>query len=178
MSCRENQDFAGAIIDSPRFAAEHGCISGKLVLSSLSRLSDMLSNRDGLLECEVKGGLLEGPWGAKPALHLRVEGRVVLRCQRCLADMEINLDIRRQFLLWPDDVEWPEDELESEEYDAIPADRELSLAELVEEEVLLALPIVPRHADCALPVGSAGSVAVEEESVASPFAVLSRLKKH
>lgn len=178
MSCREDQDFAGAVIDSLRFAAENDCISGKLALSSLSRLTDMLSSRDGSLDCEVRGGVLEGPWGAKPALHLRIGGRLVLRCQRCLAEVEMNLDIDRQFLLWPVGVEWPEDELESEDYDAIPADRELSLAMLVEDEVLLALPIVPRHADCALPVELAGSAAVEVESKPSPFAMLSKLKKH
>ncbi len=71
--------------------------------------------------------------------------------------------------------EWPADELEADDCEAIPASRELSLLSLVEEEVLLALPIVPRHAECQLP---ADVGAEEEENEPSPFAALAGLKKH
>ena len=65
--------------------------------------------------------------------------------------------------------------MESDDYDAIPASRELSVRSLVEDEVLLALPIVPRHADCLPPVVAGAEI---EESEPSPFAVLAGLKKH
>jgi uncharacterized protein len=110
-------------------------------------------------------------------LRLQVTGRLSLCCQRCLAEVEFDCVIDNRLLLMPlgaPEAEWPEDELESDDYDAIPASRELSVRVLVEEEVLLALPIVPRHADCLPPVG--GEIE-SEESEPSPFAALAGLKK-
>jgi uncharacterized protein len=178
MSCQEEQDLAGVVIDSLKFAADGGCMSGKLDLSSLPRLADMLAGTDGILVCELSGFQDSGDRTGKLGLHLRVTGRLNLWCQRCLAEVEFECNIDSRLLLMPPgapESAWPEDELESDDYDAIPASRELSVRALVEDEVLLALPIVPRHADCLPP----GSSAVEVESgEPSPFAVLAGLKIH
>lgn len=181
MSCRE-VDFAEAVVDSLKFAAEADCISGKLALSSLPRLLDVLTTREGWLDCELSGGIdTEAGGRAKPCLRLRVSGRLGLHCQRCLAEVRFDCIIDSRLLLIPEGAAWPEDELESDEYDALPASRELSVLELVEEEVLLALPVVPRHADCR-PPAAAGTMEVEETSGSSPglspFAALAGLKKH
>lgn len=178
MSCREELDLAGAIIDSQKFAAEGDCISGKIPLTRLTRLHDVLASREGWLDCELEGCRETDAGGTRLCLQLRVRGPLVQRCQRCLAVVEFDCDIDSRLVLMPPGAEWPEEELEAEDYDAIPASRELSVLSLVEEEVLLALPIVPRHADCVPPAGSVDA----EEKVASgkpsPFAVLASLKKH
>lgn len=176
MSCREEQNLAGAVIDSLRFAADEDCIAGKLALSSLPRLADVLVSTAGWLACELSGYRDTGERDGEFGLRLRVTGRLGLKCQRCLAEVDFECAIDSRLWLMPPgapEAEWPEDELESDDYDAIPASRELSVRALVEEEVLLALPIVPRHADCLLPVGAG-----IEESEPSPFAVLAGLKKH
>lgn len=180
MSLREEQDLAGTVIDSLKFAADEGCITGKLALSDLPRLADELIDTTGWLACELTGNRETGESG-KSGLHLQVTGRLGLRCQRCLAEVDFECVIDRRLLLMPSGNglagdEWPEDELAADDYDAIPASREMSVLELVEEEVLLALPIVPRHADCLLPnILEAG---VEEEDGPSPFKGLASLKKH
>lgn len=179
MLCRDELDFAGAVIDSQRFAATGDCMKGKLALSACSRLADSLLRQEGDLDVEVASGMVEGSWGAKPALHLRVSGALVMRCQRCLAEVVIPLGIDKWLLPLRPDEDWPDEELEVDAYDAIPADRALSLAALVEDEVLLAMPIVPRHEDCALPFdASRKSAEGAITSRASPFAVLESLKKH
>jgi len=178
MSCREEQDLAGMVIDSLKFAADGGYLTGKLYLSSLPRLADMLVGQSGWLACELTGFRDDGDCGGKLGLHLRVTGRLNLCCQRCLADVAFECVIDNHLLLMPPgapESEWPEDELESDDYDAIPASRELSVRSLVEEEVLLALPIVPRHADCLPPEMLEAEVELSEPS---PFAVLAGLKKH
>lgn len=172
MSCREEQDFATVVIDSLVFAAAGDCVVGKLALSRLPRLADVLIGSVGELDCELAGYRDSGERVGKLGLHLRVTGRLDLRCQRCLAEVGFECVIDSRLLLIPPGAEWPEEELESDEYDAIPASRELSLLALIEEEVLLALPIVPRHADCRLPAAEL------EESEPSPFAVLAGLRKH
>lgn len=178
MSCREEQDLAGVVIDSLKFAADGGYLTGKLALSSLPRLADSLVSTTGFLTCELSGFHDASDRADDLGLHLRVTGRLNLCCQRCLAEVAFECVIDNYLLLMPlgaPESEWPEDELESDEYDAVPASRELSVRLLVEDEVLLALPIVPRHADC-LPPGILD--AEVELSESSPFAVLAGLKKH
>lgn len=178
MSCREELDLAGAVIDSQKFAADHDCIAGKIPLTRLTRLHDALASQEGCLDCELEGCRETDESGSRLCLHLRVRGRLVQHCQRCLAEVGFDCAIDSRLVLMPPGAEWPEEELEAEDYDAIPASRELSVLSLVEDEVLLALPIVPRHADCVSPAGSVDA----EENVASgkpsPFAVLASLKKH
>ena len=175
MSCRKEPDFAGAVIDSLKFAAEEDCLDGRLALAVLPRLGDVLVSREGWLECELAGFReADGEGGTKLGLHLRVKGRLVLRCQRCLAVVGFDCAIDSRLLLIPPGAEWPEENLESDDFDAIPASRELSVLSLVEEEVLLTLPLVPRHAECRPPVETGPA---EEESEPSPFAVLAGLKK-
>jgi len=175
MSCREELDLAGAIIDSLKFAADEDCMAGRLAVSQLTRLAEMLARRDGWLECRLAGCRIEKDGETRLGLQLNVSGRLALRCQRCLGEVDFDCAIDNRLLLIAPGADWPEEELESDDFDAIPANRELSVLSLVEEEVLLTLPIVPRHADCQPPVeiGGAG-----KESEPSPFAVLAGLKKH
>lgn len=181
MSCREVLDFAGVVIDSLKFAAEEDCIVGRLALSQLPRLAEVLTTRDGWLDCRLAGYREVGEAGDgrdKLGLRLQVTGRLGLRCQRCLAEVAIDCAIDSRLLLIPEGAPWPEDELEADDYDAVAASRELSVLALVEDEVLLALPAVPRHADCKLPVAPGAAEAAEEEDRLSPFAALAGLKKH
>ncbi|MFN4149038.1 MAG: YceD family protein [Rhodocyclaceae bacterium] len=176
MSCQEEPDFATAVIDSLRFAEAGGRIAGRLALRQLARLQDVLVSRDGGLDCILEGCTIECAGVTRPGLHLTVTGRLQLQCQRCLAEVGVDCAIDSRLLLVPAGSDWPEEELETDAFDAIAANPALSLLALVEEEVLLALPIVPRHADCALP---AGAVDMQEgDGAPSPFAALAGLKKH
>ena len=74
-------------------------------------------------------------------------------------------------LMVPESEPLPDEELEVEDFDAIPVGRELNLAELIEDELLLNLPLSPMHDQCALP-GPA-----ENGEKQSPFAALAQLKR-
>lgn len=151
-------------------------------MARMTRLVDMLADTSGWLDCELRGmPSLGGVHAENSGLHLRVSGQLKLHCQRCLAEVVFGcaIDSRLMLMSGSDESAWPEDELEVDEFDAIPADREMSLLALVEEEVLLALPVVPRHADCELLVSREGDgQPVLQESASSPFAALAGLKKH
>lgn len=184
MSRLDQQDFAAVVIDSLKFAAGHECITGRVAVARLTRLADMLADTGGWLDCALEGISFDGIHAGKLGLHLRVTGQLQLHCQRCLAEVGFDCVVDSRLMLVSAEAneaaaaEWPEDELEADEFDAIPASRELSLLTLVEEEVLLALPLVPRHADCVLPVSLAGDgESSEQESEPSPFAALAGLKK-
>ncbi len=110
----------------------------------------------------------------------RVDGKIActlgLRCARCLGEVQIRVSphvrlIARSGLESP--TETPED-YDLHEYEG----HSLELARLVEDELLLALPLVPKHEDISLCdqgmiawLGSKGRVSGPARN---PFAVLKR----
>ncbi len=55
--------------------------------------------------------------------------------------------------------------------------RALDLRELIEDELLLALPIVPRHEVCPVPLVAPADAAELVEEKPNPFAALAALKR-
>jgi len=103
-------------------------------------------------------------------LQLEISGVLPLACQRCLDAVPFDLDVNSLLELVPEGAELSEDELEDDTRDFLPVERELDVAELVEDEILLALPVAPRHEKCGLP----GAADAGERI--NPFAALSGLK--
>jgi len=160
--------FDETVIDSLEFARSGSLLRRDVGIGDFSRLADLLVSTDGSLNIRLEGRRdAEG----KSWLLLEVEGAPELRCQRCLGGMRHELRIVSRLQLVGPGEEWPDEDLADDSADAVEAEKELKVLSLVEEEVLLALPIAPRHASCEVPAaGTAGSEA-------SPFAVLAALKK-
>jgi len=157
------------LIDSIEFARERRRLAGELPVSSMSRLADMLADDGGSLSWSVSG---ECDTDHKPFLVIEVAGELHLKCQRCLGALGHSLKIRSRLQLVPRGAVWPDEDLEDDRVDPIEASDDQPVLALVEDEVLLALPIAPRHRSCAMPGYDDGS------AVASPFAALATLKKH
>jgi uncharacterized protein len=163
-----NEALAGVVVDGLEFARHGRRLAGRIALASLPRLADALVDRAGEIACEVFGELdREG----KAFLEIRLDGDVGLRCQRCLETLVVPLRIVSRLLLVPPGRQWPDEELAEDGYDAVAAGREMALLPMIEEEVLLALPIAPMHASCEPPV------AASDEQAPSPFAALAKLRK-
>lgn len=109
-------------------------------------------------------------------LDLEVQGSVWLQCQRCLKGYEQPLPVRARLEITRSEAEADAAPLDDDEADVIVGSRSFDLITQIEEELLLALPVSPRHAVCpdeVLPE------AAEAEKRPSPFAVLANLKtKH
>lgn len=160
------KQIVGFVIDSLAFAREGRHLVGELAVSELPRLVDVLADAAGVLRCHLSGGRSEE---GKLFLLLEVDGELRLKCQRCLEPLAFPLAIKSRMLLVPPGAPWPDEELEDDSADAIEALAEQSVASLIEEEVLLALPVAPRHESCLLPAGSDPGILA-----ASPFATLTR----
>lgn len=173
MSCHEDQaNVRGnteTVIDSLDFARQGGKLAGCVAVAQLGRLADLLADQGGSLGFELHG---ERDDEGKSCLNLRVTGGLNLRCQRCLSPLPYAVAIDSRLMLVAPGEQWPDEELADDGTDAIEASRELAVLPLVEEEVLLDLPVVPRHEICGLPAAS------ETEHRPSPFAVLAKLKDH
>ncbi len=134
----------------------------------MPRLSGMVAQGGGVFDVRVDGSVGEDK---RAYVHVKVSGSVLLTCQRCLDPVEHIVAHDVFFQLWPADAVLPDEELLEDAFDALPAGERLDLAQIVEDEVLLGLPLAPRHQACRLPR------AVAEPGDISPFEVLKKLKR-
>jgi uncharacterized protein len=162
-----NRSRLKRISDAFAFARDGRVLEGTLTVSSLERLHDLLVGQDGEVTFRL-GGYKDD--GGEPMLHLEVSGLIPLACQRCLEAVPFDLDVDSLLELVPAGAELSQDELEDDTRDFLPVERELDVVELVEDEILLALPVAPRHEKCGLP----GAADAGERI--NPFAKLSGLK--
>jgi uncharacterized protein len=167
MSSQDNQDLSRAYIDGFEFARDGRHLQGVIPLANMGRLADLVLDQDGELACQIVGEQDR----SGEFLQLRVAGVLNLCCQRCLGALSFPLRVRKRLRLMRPGAEWPEDDLEDDAADAVEATKEMLLLPLIEEEVLLALPIAPRHEACTTPT------AAEKDQALSPFSALAKLKK-
>ena len=109
-------------------------------------------------------------------MHLLADADVILQCQRCLQPLDeaVHVDRHFRFVADEDTAAALDDEVEDEVL-ALP--KSLNLRDLVEDEMLLALPLVPRHDVCPEKIPMQfGDVEIVEEK-ANPFASLALLRK-
>lgn len=161
---------AAAVIDSLACARGGKELRGSVPVARLERLHDGLSDSGGELSYVVRGGK---DARQRPMLTLEVRGALHLQCQRCLGPLEFPIEVSSAFLLVPKGGEEPDDAADPESPDWIEASPELDLLELVEDEVLLAVPFAPRH-----PEGGCGGApeGATAGSRSNAFAALAALK--
>lgn len=130
-------------IDGAEFARRGECLEGAAPLTALTRLHDVLTDTDGSVAYRLAGSV--GRDG-KPCIDVTVSATVRVACQRCLQSVQFELDGARKLVFVPAATLG---DFEDEEADAdyLPAEDRVSPIELVVDEILLALPISPRHAE-------------------------------
>ena len=107
-------------------------------------------------------------------LHLRADADLSLECQRCLQPVSTRVEARRSFLFVAgEEVAAALDE-ECDD-DVLSLTRALDVLELVEDELLLALPLVPKHDVCPQPLMVERGDSPQPD-VSHPFAGLAALK--
>ena len=161
----------------PVRAAEGGfSISGQLAFSRMKRLLEVVCNPEGSAEI-VLDFAVDGQ--GIPNVAGRVHADVVLTCQRCLEPMKVPVDVDLSL-----GIVASEDGANRlpEHYDPlVTRGEQLLVAEMVEDEILLALPAIPRHdtAECTAVENvekRPGDVGEGDDVSSSPFAVLAQLK--
>jgi len=134
---------AAGVIDSLEFARSEQEVAGELPIASLERLADVLVQNEGSLHYTLRGDRDERN---RPRLHLSVDGALELQCQRCLEHLHHPVELRSTLLLIVPGEQT--DEMDDPEApDAIEANAELDVVGLIEDELLLSLPLSPRHAE-------------------------------
>lgn len=155
------------VINSLAFARDAGSLQGELPVAGLARLLDQLVDSTGSLSYRIDGRL-----GARkqPQLLLQVDGVLSVCCQRCLEGIDYPVAVRSVLEFVDDEEDLTQEEFEDDSKDFLPAQSELDVVALIEDEIILDLPSAPRHESCALPDTGQGTGRI------SPFSVLEGLK--
>ncbi|AKC68218.1 YceD family protein [Pandoraea oxalativorans] len=186
------------IVDLFEFARTGRVAEGDVQLAALPRMVTEVpaevsasGHAQGVFHWRAEGAekpvlRADGKPTVKQFLTLTVEGPMWLECQRCLTPYQESLDSETTFEIVPDEAAAEARPLDEDELEALVGSKHFDLRELIEEELLLALPIVPKHEVCpsvhdSLATGSDGLAAPapepEEEDKPSPFAALAALKR-
>lgn len=168
-------------LDVKAFAQAARTIAGHDLLLNYERLMqetqglapDLLLNWSAQGELRVNEAGIDQVW-----LHLTVQANLPLTCQRCLGPVEMVVAVNRSFRFVENEAAAEAQDEDAEE-DVLALSQEFSLSELIEDEVLMALPVVPRHEACPVDVklevvDPAFDVASAEKR--NPFAVLAKLQ--
>lgn len=132
------------LIDALEFARSRGRLSGDWPVADFPRLQGAVQP-GSVLHYELEG---EPEEQGRPALRLRVAGKLQLICQRCLGALEHSLRLDALLLLFGSESEIEAIPVDAEAPDGIVATKEMAVRDLIEEEVLLAIPYAPRHEGC------------------------------
>ena len=172
-------------LDVRSFAQDAAQLSGTLLLSKLERLAQDLYLVDAdlaskTLQWEASGRSVPISGGAaQPWLHLKISLHAPMQCQRCLSAVEMPVEIARDFRFVKNEEEANAQDDDAEE-ELLVTSKQFNLLELIEDEVIMALPFAPVHEVCPVAVKLASSSEEFEEAlVAKPnaFAALGVLKK-
>ena len=165
-------------VDAERLAREGAVIERLFPLEDFARLADSLAKPAGQARAIFRFSVVEG----LPGCETDVRARLWLTCQRCLEPVECEVGSASRLVFAADDGEAarvPAD------WDATLADAtRVALGELAEDDVLLALPLVPMHGPgtrCAgqkVPPVAESAGEPERPATQRPFAQLKDLLKH
>lgn len=188
MSSGISKLFDARHLDVARFAAEQGELTGALALADLSRLTDsvateaLASEAPVMIDWSVRGQMRRDPGLddgiARPALWLRAQTRLPLLCQRCLHPAWMAVTVHRSFLFATDEAQAARLDGSAED-DVLALSRKFDLYRLIEDELLLALPLAPRHDVCPQPLPQSArspDFAAADAERPHPFASLAALR--
>ncbi|CAM5233727.1 MULTISPECIES: YceD family protein [Pseudomonadaceae] len=162
-------------IDPRKLADRAASLQGELSLSQLQRLAESLEDDQGVVRASFAFGRDEQ---RTVVIHSQLDVDVKMICQRCLEPVVLPIHSECDYAVVN---EGASSQHLPKGYDVLEVGEDpLDLLALVEDELLLALPIVPLHDPeiCQPPVGPDEPEPSEDEVTRSnPFSVLAQLKR-
>ena len=179
MSAMKDRDADIHALDLPALCRHGQLLQGRTPLAGLTRLVDALfaaPTADDAVTWSAQGSLLPVAGGeAQLWLALKAQALVQLQCQRCLQPLAQTLVLERRVRFVRDEDEAARLDEESED-DVLAMPARLDLHGLLEDELILALPLVPRHEECPRPLPLKEIATAESEKALNPFAALAALR--
>ncbi|MBF0469752.1 MAG: DUF177 domain-containing protein [Gammaproteobacteria bacterium] len=161
-------------IDPLQFGESRRQLDGTLPISAMSRLLEEMVDPDKEGKISISLQFATDSEGYH-TVQGRAETAVSLQCQRCMEPVVLKLTA--EILLAVVKNEHEVDQLPPHYEPLLLSEGQVQLAELIEDELLLSLPMIPRHEEDCLSfqlTEGPGDLATNEEN---PFAVLESLKR-
>lgn len=160
------------LIDVKRLAFQGSHMKGRVALAQMSRLIELLSDVNGYVEIDWLFALDDQQ---RPMIQGSVLGQLSLQCQACLQPMPWTVDAKVALIILKEGQ--TQDDL-PDGYEALSlTDTPVSLIRLIEDELILALPIVASHAACPYNKYQISESDLENNKLQkNPFQILSSLK--
>lgn len=162
-------------VDTRKIFTQASTLSGSIGLSRLNRIKEYLAEDDISVQAELRFSVDDS--GRKHIVG-ELKASLPVECQRCLEPLRIELADEFNLVLVADET--VAKSLEKQYDPLVVEENKIYLADLIDEQLVLAMPIVNYHQSG--PCSEAKSYATEQtetEDMASdsPFAVLATLKK-
>ena len=156
-------------------AAQRGVVAGNVDAAALPRVADLLAPEQGSADVAYR---ITGSADAlgHPALEVSLSGSVPLTCQRCLLAFRWPVGQTTLVLLAHDEHELSRLDEQDPEHEVVLADAPIDAMALVEDELLLTLPFVPRHPLAECPAARDAGAGDPQPRGASAFGALAALK--
>jgi uncharacterized protein len=164
------------------FAQAAGQLEGAWPVARFERLMELGAPAGGGTQVvfSAQGCMRDDPAGtAEPWIRLRGNATVQLVCQRCLGPVDTVLAFERDFRFVASEALAEVEDEESDE-DVLVASTAFNLLDLLEDELLMAVPLVPKHVTCPGVVrlrAAAPGFNDEPAPRTNPFAALGALKR-
>jgi len=179
----ETLEFASPLlpfVDARKAFRHEQKASGYLSLAALGNLSAMLTDTEGLVQAVLAFSFDQD---RRRRIDGQLQAIVNVQCQRCLEPVQIRLG--EQFQLALVSTEAMAKDLPASLDPWLSDEETLMLADIVEEQLILCMPIVSTHEQCNAAivedvlekgVGIEHSDQADEKRAANPFSVLAELK--
>ncbi len=122
-----------------------GRVTGRIANANFRRLAPLLALPDGEVAWEMRG---EIDHRGRPAATLTLHGVVVVRCDRCGLDLDLPIHVESHYWFVETEEALNSLPIDVGETEPLLGSRQFSVEQLVEDELILAIPISPRHEHC------------------------------
>ena len=151
------------------FAKKEISLSGLYQISDFPKISEIASNKSDNVKVDLSFYLKNNK---TPCVDGIIELDIVLACQRCLDDLSIVLKVNFNLAFVKHDQQ--SEELDSHYEIYVIEEEELATHDLISDEILLSIPMVPTHNyDC---IKEINKQEIVEEKSENPFAILKKIK--
>ena len=134
-------------IDPIKFAKQHAQLNGQLSLHDLPRLQEICDQKNNIAEITLE---FNQDTSRIYFISGKIKANLNLICQRCNSVMPYEMNI--SFLLSPVISEERAKNLPKKYEPVFMQDDLVSVYDMIEDEILLALPLVQKHEKCELPI--------------------------
>ena len=165
-------------IDTSEFTRLGSGLSGQASLQGFHRFCEGLPEQGAgaVVNWSLKGSRTSG---GQSFIQVALQGAPVLQCQRCMEPFVYPIDVVNRVEIVANESDLDDEDDDEEAVERMVGSRRFDVMSFIEDELILAVPYVPRHEVCpnGPTLGQADPVP-EQNTRPSPFSVLAQLKQN